>query len=112
MNDRQFLSLLGMCRRAGKLSCGHDSAVDAMAKGRAKLCLLSRDSSERLRKEMMRESVFGGREIPVRITDYDMYEIGHATGLKSAVLTVDDDGFAERLTGLLRDEGEETECLQ
>ncbi|MGN1444138.1 MAG: ribosomal L7Ae/L30e/S12e/Gadd45 family protein, partial [Acutalibacteraceae bacterium] len=51
MNDR-LLSLLGMARRAGRLAVGHDAAIEAIVKNKAKLCVLCRDASERLKKEM------------------------------------------------------------
>ncbi len=100
-DNPKLLSLLGMCRRAGKLSCGHDAAVGSLRSKSAKLCLLSSDSSERLRKETEREATFDGRDVPVRIMMSTMDEIGHATGLKSAVVTVNDEGFAKSMLGLL-----------
>lgn len=102
MNDNpKLLSLLGMCRRAGKLSCGHDAAVGSVRSKSAKLCLLSSDASQRLIKEIEREASFEGREIPVRALCSGMEEIGRATGLKSAVVTVNDEGFAKTMLGLL-----------
>ncbi|MBQ4626548.1 MAG: ribosomal L7Ae/L30e/S12e/Gadd45 family protein [Clostridia bacterium] len=100
-DNPKLLSLLGMCRRAGKLSCGHDAAVGSLRSKSAKLCLLSSDSSGRLRKEIEREANFDGRSIPVRILFSAMDEIGHAAGLKSAVVTVNDEGFAKTMLGLL-----------
>lgn len=102
MNDNpKLLSLLGMCRRANKLSCGHDAAIGSIRSRCAKLCLLSSDSSQRLRKETEREAGFDGREIPVRVLHSTIDEIGKATGLKSAVVTVNDEGFAKSMLGLL-----------
>jgi ribosomal protein L7Ae-like RNA K-turn-binding protein len=109
MDSQKFLSLLGMCRRAQKLSCGHDGAVGAIRSNQAKLCLLSSDSSERLRNEIKRECSYGGRNISLVILASDMYEIGHATGLKSAVLSVNDEGFAKAMLKLLNTQGEVTE---
>lgn len=107
MNDNpKLLSLLGMCRRAGKLSCGHDSAVGSLRSKTASLCLLSSDSSERLRQEFEREASFEGRNIPVKILFSTMEEIGRATGLKSAVLSVNDEGFAKTMLALLNTTGE------
>ena len=99
MNDNpKLISLLGMCRRAGRLSCGHDAAIGSVRSKSAKLCLLSSDSSQRLRKEIEREAAFDGRDIPVRVLTS---KIGKATGLKSAVVTVNDEGFAKTMLGLL-----------
>ena len=105
-DNPKLLSLLGMCRRAGKLSCGHDAAIGSIRSKSAKLCLLSSDASERLRKEIEREASFEGRDIPVKELYSDMNEIGRATGLKSAVLTVNDEGFAKSLIGILLASGE------
>lgn len=102
MNDNpKLLSLLGMCRRAGRLSCGHDAAIGSVRSRSAKLCLLSEDSSQRLRKEIEREAAFDGRDIPVRMLSSTSDEIGKATGLRSAVVTVNDEGFAKTMLGLL-----------
>ncbi len=105
-DNPKLLSLLGMCRRAKKLSCGHDAAVGSIRSKSARLCLLSSDSSQRLRKEIEREAAFEGRNIPVAILASTIDEIGWATGLKSAVLTVNDEGFAKTMLGLLNTTGE------
>ena len=44
MNNKQ-LSLLGLCKKADKLSMGHDSSIAAIATGRAKACILCEDAS-------------------------------------------------------------------
>lgn len=108
-DNLKFLSLLGMCRRAGKLSCGHDGAIGSVRSKTAKLCLLSSDSSERLRKEIEREANFENRNIPVVILFSTMEDIRKATGLKSAVLSVNDEGFAKTMLGLLNTTGEVTQ---
>ena len=100
-DNPKLLSLLGMCRRASRLSCGHDAAKGAILSKKAKLCLISSDASERLVREMQREAEFENRSIPVRVLCSDMDEIGLATGLKSAVITVNDEGFAKTMLGLL-----------
>ncbi len=102
----KLLSLLGMCRKANKLSCGHDGAVGAVRSGKAKLCLLSSDSSDRLKKEAERETEFKKEHIPIYSLKHTMNEIGNATGLKSAILTVDDEGFAKAMLSLLNTETE------
>lgn len=97
----KLLSLLGLCRRAGKLACGHDAAVASVRNRNARLCLLSSDASERLQSEMAREAERSGAKIPTFTLSSTMDEIGHATGLKSAVLTVNDAGFAQSMHRLL-----------
>ena len=101
-DSRELLSLLGMCRKANRLGCGHDAAVEAIRQGRASMCLLSSDSSQRLRDEIGREIAMNGRDIDLCVLESTMDEIKHATGLRSAVLSINDEGFAKSAYRLLK----------
>lgn len=94
MND-SALSLLGLCRKAGKLSLGHDACKAALNAGTANLCVICSDASERLKDEISSLSEKAG----VKICDvsYSMLDIKNATSFKAAVFTVDDEGFARTL---------------
>lgn len=96
MNDK-FLSLLGMARRSGKLSLGHDAAISSIVKNRAKLCVISCEGSDRLKNEMSHACTFEGKNISILITKYKTAELSNAVGSKAAVMTVDDEGFAKAL---------------
>ena len=85
-DNPKLLSLLGMCRRAGKLSCGHDAAMGSIRSKSAKLCLLSSDSSQRLRNEIEREAAFGDRNIPVRMLNSTIDEIGNMPPNQTMIL--------------------------
>ena len=52
MNDR-ILSLLGLCRRAGKLVIGADPCIESMAKSKAKLILYANDFSQNSLKPVL-----------------------------------------------------------
>ena len=94
MND-SALSLLGLCRKAGKLSLGHDACKAALNAGSASLCVICSDASQRLNDEITALAENAG----VRIFDvsYSMMDIKNATAFKAAVFTVDDEGFARTL---------------
>ena len=96
MNDK-FLSLLGMARRSGNLCLGHDAAVSSVVKNKAKLCIVSVEVSERLRREMAHACSFEGKSIPVIIADYPIQELSQAIGSKAAVMTVTDENLASAL---------------
>lgn len=96
MNDK-FLSLLGMARKSGKLCPGHDAAVSSVVKNQAKLCIVSQEGSERLRKEMKHCCSYDGKNIPLIIVSYTVTELSQAIGTKAAVLTVTDEGFGKAL---------------
>lgn len=106
MNDK-FLNLLGLARRAGKLSLGHDAAKGAVRFGKAHLIILSSDASDRLKEEFEGRISVSESDIQILFTDYTMYAIGTAIGSKAGVLTVDDKGFAERLSYLYNEQHKE-----
>ena len=51
MNDR-ILSLLGICKRAGKLITGADTTIDSIRKSKAKLVIFANDFSKSSKKSV------------------------------------------------------------
>ncbi len=96
MNDK-FLSLLGMARRSGRVSLGHDAVIGSIVKNKAKLCVLSAEASERLQREIKHAATYEDKNIPVIVTEYSLTELSSAVGSKAAVISVDDEGFAKAL---------------
>ncbi len=96
MNDK-FLSLLGMARRSGRVSLGHDAVINSIVRSRARLCVMSKEASERLQKEIKHACTYENKNIPVIVTDYSLMELSSAVGSKAAVISVDDEGFAKAL---------------
>lgn len=95
--DNRFLSMLGICKKAGKISGGHDAAFESISKGKAAACFLCADASQRLKDEFMRTASFEGRNIPCIEIDGTMNDIWYAAKIRAAVFTVDDVGFAKKL---------------
>ncbi len=104
--EQQVLNMFGLARRAGKFVGGHDAAFESIAKGKANLCFLTTDASERLKNEFRETVHYQGRTVPLVELDCTMREIQMATGQKCAVFTVTDAGFASKLTELLSKEDE------
>lgn len=96
----KILSLLGIARRAGRLAPGHDAAVESIVKNKASLCILCRDASERLEREMRHACSYENKNIHVVKADFDIKELSAAIGTRAAVITVNDDGFAKKLITL------------
>ncbi len=92
--------MLGLARRAGKLSMGHDTALDSVRKGRAKLIVFASDISKRVVDEFEREA---SRTPCVKISE-TIDEIFFSLGYKAGVLTVNDENFASRITELINQE--------
>lgn len=100
MND-SALNLLGLCRRAGRLSLGHDACKQSINSSRAKLCIICSDASERLADEI--SGLAKAHNKPVYDVRYTMLDIKHALSFKAAVFTVDDEGFAKSLIAKLNE---------
>ncbi len=94
------LQTLGLCRRAGKLSMGHDLCKAAIRRNTACLCLLCADVSERLRKEFT--FLCGEYAVPLVPLDCTIAELSRIIGYRAGVVTVDDAGFAGSLAGALK----------
>ncbi|NLA76886.1 MAG: 50S ribosomal protein L7ae [Clostridiales bacterium] len=103
MKDKQ-VGMLGLCRKAGKLSVGHDAVIQAIVASQAKLCLLAVDASERLKNEITHSASFGGKNIPVKLMPLGMEDVYFAVGTKAAVLSVNDEGFAKKIMQLFGEE--------
>ena len=95
--DSKFFNLLGLARRAGKIGWGHDAAADAIKYGKAHFGILTSDASERLKNEFRRDCSFNGRNVPLYETEKTMDEMKNIIGVRAAVLTVNDEGFAKSL---------------
>lgn len=106
MHDKT-ISMLSLCRKAGKLRCGFDPVVDAVHKGDAVLVLTTRDLSERSRRGIDRvceEWEAKRLELP-----YEMDDIEHILGRRAGIIAVCDPQFARQIDLLLTQrEGEES----
>ena len=107
MTPDKLLSLLGLCRRAGRLQWGHDACLDSVRQGRARLCLLASDGSARLKREFLRAASCAERAPDMIETAYTMQQFFAATGCRAGVLSTEDEGFAKRLAELHREHSKE-----
>lgn len=101
MNEKIF-SLLGMARRAGRLSLGHDAVIESIVRNRARLCIVSEDGSDRLKKELAHACSYEDKDIPFFELDCSTERLSKAVGQKMSTLTVDDEGFAAALIKLIQ----------
>lgn len=98
------LSLLGLARRAGKISTGHDAASASIVRNTAKLCIVSLDGSERLKREFAHSCTYNNKNIPIVFAPHSSKALSDAIGIKASVITVDDEGFAKRIKQLYENE--------
>ncbi len=101
MNDR-LLSMLGLCKKAGKLCWGHDTCIQAAKSGKASVFLLASDASPRTKNDMLKAADERNITIELLETDYTMEQINAATGCFTGILTTYDEGFAKKIAELFR----------
>ncbi|MBR0412124.1 MAG: ribosomal L7Ae/L30e/S12e/Gadd45 family protein [Eubacterium sp.] len=104
MNSKKYISMLGMARRAGRLSMGHDMALGAVKGGKAKLVVFASDISPRLVNEFERACKDGKSPIPCIQIEETINDLHRFLGYKAGVLTVDDINFSTRIYELIREE--------
>lgn len=102
-DNKKYLSMLGMARRAGRLSMGHDMAEKAIKSKKAKLILFACDMSDRLKKEFDVTSQKYMPLLPSIVLDESIDDLHFALGYKAGVISVDDENFANRIIELIND---------
>ena len=95
MSNDKFAGLLGICRKAGKLSVGHDESKNSVKTRNAVLCILASDSSQRLKTEF--ETLCSENGVTFLPVSYTVEQFLFIIGSKAAVITVNDAGLAQKL---------------
>lgn len=94
----KFLSLLGLCKRAGKLAAGEVAAEQAIRKKQAYLLILSEDASKNTKKKFKNSAAY--YELPLAEIG-TKEELGRAIGADMrSILAVTEEGFAKKLKQL------------
>ena len=101
----RLLSLLGLARRAGRLSLGNDPVLSSMEEGKAKLVLVCPDLSQRTLKGIeSRAEAFG---VPLVTIEQTMDQVSMSLGKRCGVLALNDEGFARKALTLTKTNGED-----
>lgn len=99
--DNKLLGLLGLARRAGKITFGNDAVIKDTAEGKAAVILLSCDISPRTRRNI--ERIGGDYKVDIVELPYTKELIGQAIGKNNtAVAAITDRSFANRIAELCR----------
>lgn len=109
MNSNEVMAFLGLCRKAGKLACGHDAVKETVIKSKAQLVFLACDASERMEREMLHACSYNGKNIPLVRTKYKMADFAAGIGKGSGVFSVTDTGFATKLNQKFGEELDDNE---
>ncbi|MBO4391371.1 MAG: ribosomal L7Ae/L30e/S12e/Gadd45 family protein [Lachnospiraceae bacterium] len=98
----RIFSMIGLGRRAGKVTAGQVAVEQAVKSKKACLVIVATDASDRSKKDF--KSMCEYRHIPC--LEYGlMEELGHAVGGEfNAALAVSDSGFANQILKLAEEE--------
>lgn len=97
--NNKILSLLGFAAKAKKLSFGFEAAVWSAKTKKSKLLAVSEEISPKSRKEMF----YYAEKYNIKITvleGIDIKTLSDAVGKKCGIISVNDIGFADTITGL------------
>ena len=98
MNDR-FISFLGICKKAGKVSMGFDLVVDDIEKGRSNLVLITSDLSQNTKKKILLKCIaYNVDYIEIKNSIEEMYTF---LGKGSGVISILDLKCSEKIKSLL-----------
>ena len=93
MEHDKLLSMLGICRKAGRLILGADAVAESINKGDAYIVLLTHDLSRRSEKKIAAAAVH--KSIKVLKIPLSMDDIGALIGKASGIIAVTDKGLAD-----------------
>ena len=95
MAQDKILTLLGFCRKAGKLVFGTEKVTELIKKGSPCLVMLSEDISPKTEKEL-KYHASGTKVVFIRL-QFNRETVAHATGTTAGVLATADEGFAKAI---------------
>ena len=93
MNSR-VVSLLSICRKAGKLAVGFDLVKESIRDGKAHLVVLAGDLSPKTAKQIQFEASRNPGSVRVLQLPETMFELSNILGRKAGVMSVTDAGLA------------------
>ena len=108
MTDK-ILTLLGFAAKAGKLSFGMDSSVEAIKRGKSRLTLAACDISQKSLKEIN----FHAKKNNVRVItldDCNIERLSVAVGKKCGIISVNDRDFKDGIIGAVNNQCRNTEA--
>ena len=87
------MGLIGLAKRAGRISCGESACKEAIRMGKSHLIVLAEDTSDNTKKNILDSCKYYNVEHFMLATKT---ELGHAVGNRyNAVVSVNDEGFAK-----------------
>jgi len=110
MENDKLLHLLGLCRRAGKLTIGQDSCLRTIKAGKAQLVIMSTQSSDNAKTKFT--DICATKNVSIVFLGHDC-KFGESIGKPSnTVVAVLDLNFKNALLNTINDVSEQNENAQ
>ncbi|MGX5377446.1 YlxQ-related RNA-binding protein [Ligilactobacillus sp. LYQ135] len=98
MNKAQVQNILGIARRARKITTGENLALKAIQKNQAQIVFLASDSGKATQKKFQDKCNY--YQIPLSLA-FTRLELSIAIGQSRSVIAVTDPGFGKKLKSLV-----------
>lgn len=95
MAQDKILTLLGFCKKAGKLVAGTEKVTELIKKGSKCLVMLSSDISPKTEKELKYHA--SGKSVVFIRLPHNRETVAHATATTAGVLATVDEGFSKAI---------------
>ncbi len=105
MKNSKLVSLLSICRKAGKLTTGFDAVVESMQDAKARLVLLACDLSDKTRSELHFSAGKCQYAGDILQTQQTMDELSVVLSKRTGVLAITDAGLAQAILSELSKQG-------
>ncbi len=105
MKNNKVVSLLSLCRKAGRITTGFDAVIECIQDAKARLVLLAGDLSDKTRSEVQYlagKSQYTGEILQIQET---MDELSAVLGKRTGVLAITDAGLARAIRSELSKQG-------
>ena len=93
--SNKTLTLLGFCRKAGKLIIGTQKVTETLKENKRCLVTVAEDISDKTLKEL-RFFASKGKGVVIKIP-YDTITVSNAIGTKAGVVATTDEGFSKAI---------------
>lgn len=105
MTKNRLCGILGLARKAGKITVGSESVIEGIRRGKALLVLVACDASDNTKKMFADSCRYYGTELKVLALDSD--ELSSAIGKKSktVALYISDGNFVNAVHKIIDDDG-------
>lgn len=94
--SNKILTLLGFCRKAGKLIVGTMRVTERIKENKPCLVMLAEDVSAKTKKEL--EFYAGNKKSVVVSVPFDTLTVSKAIGTKAGVIATYDEGFKKAIS--------------